>query len=261
LRALWQAGAWKLAAAPVWQSRSKDDHTDLHWDVCQTAAPEVRCNGIIVLAGVTQGTAEALARNSDIALAACDLADRLGGVRVLIASSQAVYGAQTGKMTEASSCAPVNAYGHAKLAMEIAVSGRTNVTCLRLGNVAGAGQPFTAMEQPDPIRLDRFSDGQGPRRAMIGPLTLAQVLTNLLDHKGDLPAILNVASPGLVAMEDILDAAGGQWAWADAADTALPELSLDVKALLQIMPLPPASAALIVAEARLAGWRGRHDRS
>ena len=208
---------------------------------------------VILLAGVTGHDPAALQANTTLALTACDLAEAAGIPRVLIASSQAVYGAASGAVTEDAACHPANPYGQAKLAMEAAVAGRPGVTCLRLGNVAGADMLFRMAAQ-GPVTLDRFADGQSPRRALIGPVTLARILQRLADPALDLPALLNIAHPGLVAMADLLQAAGLPFAWRPAPATALPELALDVRRLCALYPLPPACAQTLLAEARQGGW-------
>ena len=228
----------------------------LVWDILaepQAQLPAGPVCGLVVLAGVTGSDPAALAANTDLALAACDLAARADIPRVLIASSQAVYGAALGPVTEQAPCHPANPYGAAKLAMERAVAGRPGVTCLRIGNVAGADTLFR-MAAEAPITLDRFADGRGPRRAYIGPVTLARTLCALLDPGLCLPPVLNLASPGLVAMEAVLAAADLPFHWRPAPQTALPELSMDLTRLLDLCPLPTLTAADLVAEARATGW-------
>ena len=88
---------------------------------------------------------------------------------------------------------------------------------------------------------------QSPRRALIGPVTLARILQRLAEPALDLPALLNIAHPGLVAMADLLQAAGLPFAWRPAPATALPELALDVRRLCALYPLPPACAQTLLA--------------
>ena len=232
------------APRPVWQTRDGAGGT-LAWDILNAPPPDVPpVNGVIVLAGVTRGSAAALAANTPLAQAGADLG-RLLGVPVLVASTQAVYGVPTGPVTEQSPCAPATAYGHAKLAMEQAVAA-PHVTCLRIGNVAGCDAIFGAMAR-GAVTLDRFADGQGPRRAMLGPVDLAQVLLALLAAP-QRPPVVNVARPGLIAMEDLLVTAGAGFDWRPAPVTALPELELDVTLLQGICPLPPVNAAAMLAQ-------------
>lgn len=242
--ALWQR---RVAAAPI-------GNHDVIWDPLATATPDMPrpINAVIVLAGVTHGTPDNLAQNTALAQAGCALGARLG-VKTLIASSQAVYGRATDVMSEADTPAPATPYGQAKLDMEHSVSNCTGVTCLRIGNVAGCDGLFQAMGR-GPIPLDQFDDGQGPRRMMIGPRDLADVLAHLSGYQHPLPKILNIASPALIAMQDLADAAGTVWEWQPAPATALPVLAMDMGALATVMPPPTTTATDLVAQARDGGW-------
>jgi len=238
--------------APVWQGRQAQTDIDIIWDITQHAAPPITqpISAVIVLAGVTRGTDAQLAQNTALAQAGSTLAQRLG-CKALIASSQAVYGRQTGVLSETVAPTPASAYGQAKLNMEHAVCA-ADVTCLRFGNVAGCDGLFGTMAR-GPITLDQFADGQGPRRMMIGPRDLAQVLAALCVAP-DLPPVLNIARPNLIAMADMADAAGVAWDWQPAPDAALPELAMDVTALSRIVAQTDTSAADLVAQARAGGW-------
>jgi nucleoside-diphosphate-sugar epimerase len=211
---------------------------------------------MIVLAGVTGTDTATLALNTDLALAAVAAARQAGIGRILIASSQAVYGPAQPLVSEATPCQPVSPYGRAKLQMEQALAGAEGVTLLRLGNVAGADSLLLTASRQAPV-LDRFADGQSPRRSYIGPVTLARVLNRLLDPALDLPPVLNVASPGLVAMNDLLLAARQPFTWTEAPPSALPRLELDVSRLAALVPLDPARAGVLVDEARQGGWSPR----
>jgi len=243
------AAVWPDAPAPLWQSRKGGD---VVWDILAQDAPALPqpISAVIVLAGVTRGTDAQLAQNTALAQAGAALAQRLG-VRALIASSQAVYGRQTGVLSETIAPTPASAYGQAKLDMEQAVTG-THITHLRIGNVAGCDGLFGAMAR-GPVTIDQFPDGQGPRRMMIGPRDLAQVLAALCVAP-DLPPVLNIARPNLIAMADMADAAGVAWGWQPAPATALPELAMDVTALSRIVAQTDTSAADLVAQARAGGW-------
>ena len=224
--------------APVWQTRSGAGGS-LAWDILNAPAPELPAvSGIVVLAGVTAGSAAELALNTDLAQAGADLGARLG-VPVLVASTQAVYGPQPGLLREDAALMPANDYGRAKCAMEAAVAA-PHVTCLRIGNVAGCDALAAGITRGGVV-LDRFADGQGPRRAMLGPLDLCHVIQGLLAAPAR-PPVLNVARPGLVAMADVLMAAGVAFDWRAAPKGALPELGLDVTLLQGICPLPAADA-------------------
>ncbi len=269
---LWQAGHWPDSAAPLWQMRRPPgpelegpDLADgaLVWDLLDQRPPDDprldRARGVVVLAGVTAGPPEALARNAALAEAAIRLSVERGLGPVLLCSSGAVYGRATGPQAEAGPPHPANPYGAAKLAMEDAVAGTANVTALRLSNVAGCDMLFSAAAA-GAVRLDRFANGTAPRRAYIGPLTLARVVLRLIGLAGagvPLPPVLNVAAPGTVGMDEVLQAAGLSWTWTPAPDSALPELALDTGLLQGLAPVEAAAgtAAVLVAEAALAGWR------
>lgn len=242
----------------MWQCRDASQATNfagplVAWDILQDPMPALRPSAVIALAGVTSGDADGLAQNTALALAACDLATRAGGVRVLLMSSQAVYGPQSGALSEHSPCRPNTPYGQAKLEMEQAVARYPNVTCLRVGNVMGCDAISGAMARGC-VTLDRFADGQSPRRAMIGPVTFGHVLQGLLAYPDALPPVLNLAQVGMVAMADVLEAAGVSWIWQDAPPHVLPALDLDVSRLAGLVPLPKGDAVDLVAQARLAGW-------
>jgi dTDP-4-dehydrorhamnose reductase len=235
------------APAPLWQTRNGAGGT-LAWDILKDSPPDLPAiNGIVVLAGVTQGSAEDLAANTTLARAGVDLGHHLK-VPVLVASTQAVYGLGGGLLKEDAPLAPISAYGRAKRAMEDAITS-PHVTSLRLGNIAGCDGLAAAIARGR-VTLDRFSDGQGPRRAMLGANDLAYVLIKLLaaPHR---PSVLNVARPGLIAMADLLTAAGLSFDWRPAGPEALPSLELDVSMLQGICPLPRADA---IAMAVQGGW-------
>ncbi len=242
--------------APLWQRRAGAApiaSDDIVWEILGDAemAPQHPVSAVIVLAGVLHGTPEALHQNTTLAQAGCKLAKQLGA-KALVASSQAVYGRQSGVLAETQTLTPATPYGQAKLDMEQAVSG-PDVTCLRIGNVAGSDGLFQAMTR-GPVKIDQFPDGQGPRRMMIGPRDLGRVLSCLSQTQTPLSKVLNIARPDLVAMDAMAQEAGATWQWQPAPDTALPVLAMDVSALAAHIALPPATAADMVAQARAGGW-------
>lgn len=247
------ASVWPASASVLWHGRAAP--APYVWDMT-SQAPELPAGitGIIVLAGATTGDADALAVNTSLALAACDLAQRAGGLRVLLASSQAVYGRPVGPATEDMIGAPDTPYGHAKLAMERAVADRPNVTCLRIGNIAGCDGLLGPAARKGHVSLDRFPDGQAPRRAYVGPVVFGDILRGLLAHGAALPPVLNIAQPGLVSMADMLAAADIPWDWQPAGPNALPALEMDCTRLTDLLPVPIADAQGLVAQARAAGW-------
>ena len=243
-----------MDARPVWHGRDK---ADLRWDIARPLPESVPpCNGMIVLAGRHNGTQAELDQNSAIATAALNLAQKHDIGPVLLCSSSAVYGHTEGPQSEDVS-APASPYGAAKLAMEqTAAKHAMPSTCLRIGNVVGADMALVNAAK-GPVVLDQFEDGQTPRRMYIGPASLLRVMLDLIDmaNKGqDLPPILNVARPGVIAMGDLLDVARAEWTTRPAPTTALPELALDLSRLLALLRLEPATPTRLVLEARLAGW-------
>ena len=241
---------------PLWQRRDGTavQGDDMIWDILEMASPTLLrpVSAVIVLAGVTGGAPEALQQNSLLAQAGSTLAHKLG-VKALIASSQAVYGRQEGALLETDLPHLATPYGQAKWDMEKAIQGQSDVTCLRMGNVAGCDGLFQAMAR-GPVQIDQFPDGQSPRRMMIGPRDLARTLASLSATDSPLPAALNVASPGLVSMSEMACAAGATWGWKPAPQDALRVLEMDVSALSAYITLPRATAQDIVAQARAGGW-------
>lgn len=240
----------------------------LAWDlVADGPAPLVdwvRAHGgleaMVLLAGVTPapGVSEAaLAGNTQIAMAAIDGARAAGIPRVLVASSSAVYGAGRGTpLAEEAALGPVNAYGRAKIEMERlcqrAPTGMA-VTCLRIGNVAGADALLLSAEKAQaPLVLDQFEDGAGPVRSYVGPETLARLLAELALYPADLPGVLNIAARAPVAMADLLVAAGTPWRWRPAPETALQRITLDCTRLAALAGL---SAQESTAEEMVRQWR------
>jgi nucleoside-diphosphate-sugar epimerase len=261
-----QAGLWP-GSAPLWQVRPgahRPAGDVFEWDILRSPPPALPpCSGIICLAGVVAGP---VGLNTDLALAAIDLALRAGCGPVLLTSTAAVYGRSAGPVDEDAPCDPVSDYGRAKLAMEAAVSARLRdlgpaappVCILRIGNVAGADVLLLAAQQGR-VTLDQFDGGGGPVRSYIGMQTLAQVMLRVIDLATigtPLPPVLNVAAPAPVAMANLLKAAGLGWDWQAAPNTALARMTLDTGRLAALLPLDPdaATAAELIRQARLAGW-------
>lgn len=243
---------------PLWQVRHADTaQNGLALDLMDDPAALARICGpvevVLGLAGVVPGRGE-LSLNAPLGRAAVSIGAATDAKRVFIASSAAVYGPSDQPLREEAPLRPTNAYGAAKHQMEIDVREhvtdlRTGLTILRIGNVAGAD---ALLSQPGTTRrLDRFTDGQGPRRSYIGPKALADVLSQLVlgaANGQDLPEILNLALPGAVGMDALCRAAGIQVTWTRAPATALPLVALDVAKLEALLPLPRADAHEIIAD-------------
>ena len=252
--------AWADATgvSPLWQTRGNPATAD--WVRCDIlhdpeglAAACARADVILTLAGITPAPGRDLTLNSDLALAVQRAA---GGRPHLLASSAAVYGRAGGLCRESNAVQPAAPYGRAKRAMEQAVLAEGGpVTCLRIGNVAGADQILGGAGQGAAMVLDQFPDGRTPGRSYIGPGTLARVLADLAMTAGQgraLPGILNVAAPGTVEIGALLDAAGIGWTPRPAPPDAIAEVALDINALSRFTALDPASGT---APRLVAEWR------
>lgn len=255
------AAVWPAEVPVLWQHRPGTDAPPaptIAWDILNTAPPALPdLGGIVLLAGVTDR--DPWNHNAALARSACDLA-AARGLRVLIASSQAVYGAAAGlgrgDLTEDQARATPGSYGAAKLAMEAAVADHphADACCLRIANVIGCDMLLKTAATGS-VALDRFADGTSPQRQYVGPVTLARVLWRLMAHDGALPPVMNIAQPGVIAMHELVDAAAVPFAWQAAPARALPRMTLDLTRQAGLVPLPPATPAGLIAEARAGGWR------
>ena len=99
------------------------------------------------------------------------------------------------------------------------------------------------------MKLDRFTDGHGPRRSYIAPSTLARVLETL-GRTPNLPPVLNVAAPTPLGMEALLKAARAPWQWRPATDGAFQDVTLDCTQLASLCPIaaPDSTAEYMVAD-------------
>lgn len=218
---------------------------------------------LLCLAGVIPGRGGDLADNGRLALATIEAAAQAAGpqgpARVLLASSAAVYGNQSGLLREDAPLNPANAYGQAKAEMEQAAQVRAQelgvaVSALRIGNIAGLDACLGGWRPG--FRLDHFADGQSPRRSYLGPQALARIMAALLPVMLKLPqppAAVNLAQPGSVAMGDLLRAAGRVFERVPAPSQAIAEVVLDLRLLQELLPDHPdlsgaADPARMVAE-------------
>ncbi len=264
LRKAWPKGhaRWHNRTTPP--ARHPDwVHLDLLRDSDALTRAMAGCDRVICLAGVTD---QAAARGADmgdnvtLALATIRAAARADadhraagqGVQVLLASSAAVYGRQSGVLTEDGPAQPISPYGRAKLEMEhagtrLGAQLGVDVTALRIGNVAGVDAILGGW-RPGFV-LDRFADGRTPRRSYIGAQTLARVLYAL---PRDLPPVLNIAAPGLVEMGALLDAGRLGWTPRAAPDQAIAQVHLSTARLETLVPFTAADSdpAQMVAQ-----WR------
>lgn len=211
-------------------------------------------DAMLVLAGSTPSTGSDMARNIEVAQAVQTAARKAGIKRILLASSSAVYGrGRPQAWQEADLTEPTNAYGKAKLAMELACAG-PDTCALRIGNVAGADALLTNPARP--LVIHRFADAKGqphgPRRSYIGPQSFARVVLALSDLSQPLPSVLNLATPEPVDMADLAQAADLPWGWQDAPTGAIGNLTLDCAALAAICGFDPSESR---AEMLVGQWK------
>ncbi|WP_417585508.1 NAD-dependent epimerase/dehydratase family protein [Pelagibacterium sp.] len=242
----------------TWQGRVRPAWDTGEWCLCDPlidpgplAQRAMQAQQILCLAGVVPGQGRDLDDNIALGLAAVQAARP--GARVLLASSAAVYGAAPSPLHEDNPPTPAQGYGRAKAEMEaraadLGAARGVSVCALRIGNIAGFDAALGGWRAG--FGLDRFADGQTPRRSYIGVATLARVFEHLLCLP-DLPPVLNIAQPAPVAMGALLDAADRSWQARPAPPSAIPEVTLDVTRLQRLLPpeaLPPATATGLVAE-------------
>lgn len=248
----------------VEQFRSGNGPDKLIWPDLANGAPLLDFStrygppdALLVLAGVTKGGPEALAGNVEVARHAIRAARVAGVARVFLTSSSAVYGLDRGKaFSEDDALAPTNVYGASKVQMEAiqVEEGDPRVTRLRIGNVAGADTLMISARNASsaaPLALDRYPDGDGPRRSYINPSCFVGAITSLVTHPAP-PEVVNFAAPTPVKMRDLLDAAGVPWVWKPCAEPRTQSLVLDVSRLAAIHPFTPQDSepASMVAHLR-----------
>jgi NDP-hexose 4-ketoreductase len=245
---------------PVWQHRGTATGQGwLRWDMLEEPCPIIpQLPAVIVnLAGVT-GRGPGLSRNLALARAARLAAQRLGCRHVFLASSAAVYGpgAPSGLLDETDRPRPSSPYGRAKLAMErIARCGEDpGVTCLRIGNIAGADGLLGKASVGSSLILDPAGGlPSGPERSWIGPRTFASALAALVDvalDGRDLPPVLNIAQDPPLPMAALLDAARLRWRFGPPREGTIARVALMTRRLTEVLPapLPSATPAALVAE-------------
>ena len=250
----------------VWQARSGGGPDVLKWQPGRALPRGFSARVVVALWGVTSGPPSALAQNAVLARAALQLARRIGAQRVLHMSSAAVQaGLQGAPAKEDLTPAPLTPYGEAKLLMEKEISawhrsqatGGPRSVVLRLGNVAGADTLFSVLERGGPVVLDRFPDGNGPRRSYIGPEDLARLLGRLATCPLDeLPGCVNGTGPRPVAMADIVRAAGAELRWRPAPASALPLMALDPARMETLTGRLEGSGS---ARGLVAQWHGARE--
>lgn len=246
--------AWALSPPDglrvLWAGRSPG--FDLQWEIGTGPVPAwPRGARVLHLAGLTRGTEADLAHNVSMVPALLEGCRQNRAVGLMFASTAAVYAPSARPAQEETEVDPQNAYGRSKVAAEAAVmAAGLPVTRLRIGNVAGADALLGRDPAAGRITLDPVPGRKsGPVRSWIGPVTLARILAELAPQT--LPPVLNIASDPPLAMADLLNAAGLDWAWGPPNPAVVPDAVLSVARLAGICDLPPTSAARIIAEITL----------
>ena len=262
LRVIWQKNL--LNGMPIiWHGRKVGPGVDMVWDIGQNP-PVSLPKGLIILhlAGVTKGSAQDLVQNAKVTAAVCAAARAAQARHVFVMSSAAVYGLSADLIDEDDAKVPVSAYGQAKLDAEVVAEQSLTgmgLTLLRLANLAGADALFGNCGPGKTILLDPVA-GQmrGPERSYIGPHALASALSGLFRHVlcgTDLPPVLNLAEPGIMAMADLLDARGQPWEFGPPRSAAIARVALATARLSALVQMEPASPASLIADLdRMRGW-------
>ncbi|WP_461306574.1 NAD-dependent epimerase/dehydratase family protein [Albidovulum sp.] len=260
--------AWGDGPPAIWQARRPVGGA-ARFDLLAAAdrpafrAVAERADVILGLAGPA-GPGERPDLHADLARAILETARESGVRHVFLASSAAVYGDPGAHpVPEDARCAPVSDYGRAKLAMEAAArrwlaaapSPRPGVTCLRIGNVAGADQLLGRPATAAPVALDMIPGHGAPRRSYLGPSLLTALLQRLVARArqgGAMPFRLNLAADGAPGMDALLDAAGRAWRPVKPAGPVIATVHLDITRLQGLCgPVPAADPAAIVADLAL----------
>lgn len=254
---------WPSDTPVIWQTRRPESGWELcDFDVDSKAVERLMKNAcaVLCLAGVTDEYARregaSYDENARLAKRVIKAAGRSGRPRVLLASSAAIYGRRAGLLNEDTPPLTPSPYGLSKMDMEQVAKLQADetgvpVTCLRIGNVAGAEAALGGWSPG--CQLDCFEDKRTPRRSYIGPVSLARCIVDLA-HVPNPPQVVNVAASKVVSMGDLLDAAHLAWTPRPAPKEALPELHLDVSRLSALLsqPIPDATPEDLVAEWRHA---------
>lgn len=240
----------------AWASRSGQDG-DLAWNMTGDAQPDLPDRAILLhLAAVLPGRGGSadLRQNADMARAILQADRRKPFAHVVFLSTVAVYAPQSGAIAETCQPDPQSDYGRAKLDAEMILRAGlgSRLTILRLANLAGADALLGGLAGQGAVTLDPVP-GQpaGPIRSYIGPLTLARCLGQLMQLLADgrpLPAVLNLAQPGPVAMGALLAVSGREWHFGPERAGVVARVEVDVSQLLSFCDLKPADAAGILAE-------------
>jgi len=266
----WPDAAGGAVPPPV--AVRRDGRGGLSWDALDADPPPPLPGpppvAVLGFAGVTPGPAAPLHLNAALGRAAVRAAAAWGARHAFVASSAAVYGRPgADPVSEDAAARPESPYGRAMLEREDAVSRAAAaagiaVTLLRIGNVAGASEPFVSAAGRDPVVMDVFADGRGPMRSYVGPAGLARVLAGLIALAAEgrpLPRLLNLGGRAPAEMNAVLTALGRPFATRPAPPAALPRMHLDTSRLEGLCPGAAGSgaAADLVAELRSLATAGQ----
>jgi UDP-glucose 4-epimerase len=247
----------------VYQYRTQFGVEDLCWDPMHGVDPLLqhiethgKFSAMVVLSGAIVVNEDTLEHNSLIAEACLSAAHAAQIPKVLLASSSSVYGAwQTDAFSESDSLKPVSLYGLSKVKMERVCESWANLgletCCLRIGNVAGADALLSKWQHCDiinPLLIDRFPNGRGPKRSYIGPTLLADAIISLALNKKRLPSIINLASSPPVFMETLAEIANLPWTWKEASTNSNQYITLDLRLLGSIFYQPQSNLNDLIAD-------------
>ena len=216
------------AIHPIWHGRKSGQlQFDILRDPVNLAREIAQSDIVLNLAGATHHGAEPVANMNT--LLAEKILDASQAKPVFLISSAAVYGPQKGRLSEDTQVMPISEYAEDKVEMEKIAKKHSNARILRLGNVLGADALLGVKR--DHYLVDRFADGQSPRRSYIAPHQFGMIIAQLVNQFNSLPKLLNVATPRPVSMGALLDAANLNWEAQPAPKTAISEVALDTTRL------------------------------
>jgi len=228
-RVLVTGGTGKLAKAMPHHNDFDIEYIFLSGRSCMSAAAwnietgRVDANGpfdaVLHLAAATPSGDQNYDATYDLSLAALRLAQHHGIKHIIAASSQAIYGPDTGRpFRETDATNPQNAYGLSKKTLEdtlLTQAGAYGVeycTILRLGNVVGIDQLGLAalsLKQKNQLKLTQFSDGSYPQRSYADVEMIKWAIHHVLaDYT---TGVINIAATKPLGLDELLSVFDVQW--------------------------------------------------
>lgn len=253
-----QAASYPVDLSVVFRG---DDHPDgaLVWSEGVDPSAWGPVDAIVALWGVTRGSPEDLGKNTTLALEAIRLGDILGVDRVLHCSSVAVYAPLQTPLPESALCAPMDAYGQAKLAMEKAVQdapSQARQVMMRIGSIAGAESLFANGLKTGAVELPVFEDGLGPQRSYISPMDITRAICDLCAIPvADLPFAVNLGAQHPVGMADLALAMGWTVHRRAMQDGERQRAILQTNLLHSLVSLPPEASDPVHIAQSVLDWR------